>query len=375
MGYLLDEQAMELVNMVQEFCGQEIKKQCHAYDISGEFPGGIMDKLQALELHMIEIPKKYGGIGLDVLTVSAIYEKIAEADSGIAIALACSALALKPALIGGNEAQVEKIAQILLEDGYGAFAVTEPMAGSDAASMRTSAEKSGKGYVLNGEKCMISNGGIASVYIIFAMTNAEKGTKGISAFIVERGLEGVSTGAPEDKMGLRLSNTASVFLEDVYVPEENRIGKEGEGFKIAMQALDIQRAIAGAIAIGVAQRAFEEAAAYAKERQVFGKPLIKNQAIQFMLADMDMQIETARQMVAYALALQKAGKNTTREAAMAKCCASDMAVKVALDAVQILGSYGYSREYPVEKLVRDAKAFQILEGPNQVMRMIIGGRI
>lgn len=375
MGYLLTQESQELVSMVREFAEKEIVKQCRACDISGEFPVDIMKKVLELQLHLIELPEKYGGMGLDMVTVAAIYEELAKADAGIPSTLATSAMTLKPVLMAGTQEQARRIADILAQGGYGAFALTEPMAGSDAANTKTTALRDGDQYIINGDKCFISNGGIADIYVVFAMTDQTMGTRGISAFIVERGRKGVSVGKEEDKMGLRLCNTASVFFDDVSVPKSNLIGAEGKGFGIAMKTLDVERALTAAITIGIARRALDEAVSYAEKRMTFGAPVIRNQGIQFLLADMDIKIETARQMAAHALTLASRGIRATREAAIAKCYSSDIAMEVTTDAVQVLGGYGYSREYPVEKLMRDAKAFQILEGTNQIQRMVIAGNL
>ena len=375
MGYLLTPDSQELVSMVKDFAEREIKEQCKAYDVSGEFPADIMEKMLAMQLHLIEVPEEHGGMGLGLVTVAAIYEELAKADAGIPSTLATSAMALKPVMAAGTTRQVKQVAETLTAGGYRAFALTEPAAGSDAANTRTTAVREGDEYVINGDKCFISNGGIADLYIVFAMTDKQAGTKGISAFLVESDRQGVSVGKEEDKMGLRLSNTTSVFFDDVRIPAENLIGQEGKGFGLAMKTLDIERILTAAITIGIAQRAMEEATAYAKERTTFGKPIIYNQAIQFMLADMDIKIETARQMMIHALAMAQNGMRTTREAAIAKCYSSDMAMQVVTDALQVLGGYGYSRDYPVEKLLRDAKVFQILEGTNQIQRMVIAGNL
>ena len=229
--------------------------------------------------------------------------------------------------------------------------------------------------MLNGRKCFITNGGIADFYVIFAMTNKAKGVRGISAFIVPKGTQGLSTGNHENKMGIRTSSTTDVVMEDVRVPASALLGKEGMGFMIAMKTLDESRAYVGAGAVGIAQRAIDEAVKYSKQRVTFGKPISNHQAIQFMLADMDIKTSTARSMVAEAVLRQERKLPYAKESAIAKCYAGDIAVQVALDAIQILGGYGYSREYPVEKLLRDAKIFQIYEGTNQIQRMVIAKNV
>ena len=229
--------------------------------------------------------------------------------------------------------------------------------------------------MLNGRKCFITNGGVASFYVVTAMTDKSQGVKGMTAFLVEVGTPGLSTGNHENKMGIRTSNTCDVVLEDVRVPVSARMGEEGKGYGIAMKTLDMSRAWVGCGAVGIAQRAIDESIAYGKQRVTFGKPIIKNQAIQFKVADMEIRVETARQMVAHALKLMDEGKPYSRESAIAKCYAGDVAVQNALEAIQILGGYGYSREYPVEKLLRDAKIFQIYEGTNEIQRVVIAKNV
>ena len=299
-------------------------------------------------------------------------EEFGKADAGIVSTLTASNLALKAVLIGGNEEQKQHCCDLLMDGKHGAFCLTEPMAGSDAANSKTTAVRDGDSYVLNGRKCFITNGAVASFYVIPAMTDKSQGVKGMTAFLVDAGTPGLSTGNHENKMGIRTSNTCDVVLEDCRIPASAMMGAEGDGFKIAMKTLDMSRTWVGCGAVGIAQRAIDEAVAYGKQRVTFGKPILKNQALQFMIADMEIRVETARQMVAHALKLMDAGLPYSRESAIAKCYAGDIAVQNALDAIQILGGYGYSREYPVEKLLRDAKIFQIYEGTNQIQRMVIG---
>ena len=251
----------------------------------------------------------------------------------------------------------------------------EPGAGSDASAGKTTAVKDGDEYVLNGRKCFITNGGVASFYCVTAMTDKSKGVKGISMFLIDAGTPGLSTGHEENKMGIRTSNTCDVVLEDCRIPAANLIGEEGKGFGIAMKTLDQARAWMGCVATGIAQRGINEAVAYGKERIQFGKPIIKNQALQFKVADMEIKTETARQMVAHALTKMDMGLPYTKESAIAKCYASDIAMEVASEAIQMFGGYGYSREYPVEKLLRDAKIFQIFEGTNEVQRIVVANNV
>ena len=375
MGYILTPEMEDLRSMVREFAQTEVKEQCKEFDVTGEFPMELYKKAFEMQLHLMEIPEEFGGLGLDYVACAAIYEELAKADAGFATTIMANCLALKPVLIAGTPEQIKLFSDVIIPGGFGAFGLTEPSAGSDAGNTKTTAVKDGDEWVLNGSKCFITNAAYADIFVIFAMTNKEAGIKGISAFLVEKSRGGITIGKEENKMGIRTSNTADVFLDNVRVPADHLLGKEGKGFIIAMQTLDLARPFVGIASVGIAQRALDEAVAYAKERVTFGKPIIKNQALQFMMADMDIKIESARQMCVHTLELAMAKKPYSREAAIAKCYASDSAMSVTTDAVQILGGYGYSREYPVEKLMRDAKIFQIFEGTNQVQRIVISGAL
>ena len=372
MAYLMNPEDRDLLVDVKDFCDNEIREQCKEYDKTGEWPAALYEQAGELGYYGLEVPEAFGGPGLERLTVAAIMEEFAKADAGFATTVIASNLALKAVLIGGNEEQKQQCCDLLLEGKHGAFGLTEPMAGSDASNSKTTAVREGEEYVLNGRKCFITNGSVASFYVITAMTDKSQGIRGMTAFLVEAGTPGLSFGSHEDKMGIRTSDTCDVVLEDVRVPASARLGQEGEGYSIAMKTLDISRAWVGCGAVGVAQRAIDEAVAYGKTRVTFGKPILKNQALQFKVADMEIRVETARQMVAHALMLMDAGLPYAKESAIAKCYAGDVAVQNALEAIQILGGYGYSREYPVEKLLRDAKIFQIYEGTNEIQRMVIG---
>ena len=372
MAYLMNPEDRDLLVDVKDFCDNEIREQCKEYDKTGEWPAALYEQAGELGYYGLEVPEAFGGPGLERLTVAAIMEEFAKADAGFATTVIASNLALKAVLIGGNEEQKQQCCDLLLEGKHGAFGLTEPMAGSDASNSKTTAVREGEEYVLNGRKCFITNGSVASFYVITAMTDKSQGIRGMTAFLVEAGTPGLSFGSHEDKMGIRTSDTCDVVLEDVRVPASARLGQEGEGYSIAMKTLDISRAWVGCGAVGVAQRAIDEAVAYGKTRVTFGKPILKNQALQFKVADMEIRVETARQMVAHALMLMDAGLPYAKESAIAKCYAGDVAVQNALEAIQIQGGYGYSREYPVEKLLRDAKIFQIYEGTNEIQRMVIG---
>ena len=371
MGYILSEEGSELVSTVREFCENEVKEQCKSFDESGEFPADIVRQGAEMGLSALEVPEEYGGVGIDAITCAAICEEMAYADAGFYTTMSASGLALRPVLIAGNEEQKKWACDVLLNGGHAAFGLTEPMAGSDSSNTKTTAEKDGDSYILNGRKCFITNGGIADFYTIFAMTNKARGIRGISTFLVPRDTPGLSVGNHENKMGIRTSNTTDVVMEDVRVPASALLGKEGNGFLVSMKTLDMSRPYVGAGAVGIAQRCIDEAVAYSKQRVTFGSTISNHQAIQFMLADMEIRTETARSMVIQAVTRQEQGLSYSKESAIAKCYAGDIAVQNALDAIQILGGYGYSREYPVEKLLRDAKIFQIYEGTNQVQRMVI----
>ncbi len=371
MAYLISEEAKDLLEAVRDFCENEVKEQSKEYDKTGEWPKEIYDKAIDMQLQMLEIPEEYGGFGLSRVDVAALFEEMAKADAGFATTISASGLGTKPVLIAGSEDLKKRACDIIVDGGFGAFCLTEPGAGSDAGAGKTTAVKDGDEYVLNGRKCFITNGGVADFYCVTAMTDKSKGVKGMSMFFIEKDTPGLSVGKEEDKMGIRTSNTCDVVLEDVRIPASNLIGEEGQGFSIAMQTLDQARTWMGCIATGIAQRAMEEAIAYGKERVQFGKPILKNQALQFKIADMAIKIETARQMVAHSLTRMDEGLPFSKESAIAKCYASDIAMDVASEAIQMFGGYGYSREYPVEKLLRDAKIFQIFEGTNEVQRIVV----
>ncbi len=375
MSYIISDDAKELLKDVKEFCEKEIREQVKEYDISGEWPREIYEKAIEMQLHMMDVPEEYGGLGLSHIDQAAIVEEIAKADAGVAVTLNGNGLSLKPVLIAGNEEQKQKCCDIIINGGWGAFALTEPDAGCDAANSKTTAVREGDEYVINGRKCFITNAQVADFFVVTAMTNKELGVKGMSAFLVYKGTPGLSVGNHENKMGIRTSVTSDLLLEDVRIPAENRLGEEGTGFITAMKTLDLARMWCAVIGVGVGERCIEEAAKYAQQRVTFGKPIYKHQAIQFTLANMQIRTEAARQLCAHAITLADMGVPFTTEASCAKAFAGDAAVQSAVDAIQVLGGYGYSREYPVEKLLRDAKIFQIFEGTNEIQRIVIGRNV
>ena len=371
MESLYTKEQLELVAMAKDFAENEIMPVSKDCDLTGRFPIEVYRKAFDMGLHAVSIPEKFGGTELSHLTNAMMFEEITRADAGFSVSLITMVFGMDPYLIAGTEEQQKRFADIVVPGAFSAFCLTEPNAGSDAGGVRTTARKVGDEYVINGSKCFITNGAYADVFTVFASTDPAKGSRGLSAFMVEKSRGGVRAGSEENKMGCRLSNTTDVIFEDCVIPASNLLGSEGQGFKLAMESLDRSRPLVGAMATGISRAATEHAVKYAKERVAFGKPISNLQAIQFMLADMEIATETSRQMVHHAARLMDAGLNTAREGSIAKTYACDSAMKVTTDAVQILGGYGYSRDYPVEKLMRDAKIFQIFEGTNQVQRITI----
>ncbi|NNG47995.1 MAG: acyl-CoA dehydrogenase [Deltaproteobacteria bacterium] len=375
-GFELTQEQVALQDMARKFAANEIRPRAVEYDHEGKFPEDILEKAFGLGLMSGFIPEEYGGLGLAALDACIIDEELAWGCTGIATSMTCNGLALSPVLLVGTDEQKKKFVAPFAEKlQYASFCLTEPGAGSDAGGIATTAKKEGNSYLLNGRKCFITNGSYASQYTVFASTDRSKGHKGLSAFVVPRSLPGVSVGKKEDKMGQCASDTADVLLEDVKVPAGNLLGKEGEGFKIAMITLDYARPSVAAFAVGVARAAFEHAMQYSKERVQFGVPIAMNQAIHFLLADMAMEIEAARLLTYKGAWLLDEGKRNTKESSFAKAFASDLAMRITTDAVQIFGGYGYMRDYPVEKLMRDAKLLQIYEGTSQIQRMVIAKEI
>ncbi len=366
-----------LRRLAHEFAKKEIRPFAAQWEEAEEFPRDeLADKAVAAGLWALAVPEEHGGVSLDAVTTCLINEELAWGCAGIATSIGGNALGSYPILLAGTQAQKEEFLRPLVEKGgMAAFALTEPNAGSDVSSLSTTARREGNEYVLKGNKCFITNGGLAEVYSVFASTDKRAGAKGISAFVVEKGTPGFALGKKEKKMGIRASDTTELIFDDVRIPEKNRLGEEGEGFKLAMQTLDISRPTVGAMAVGVARAAYEVAVQYAKERVQFGRKISAFQAIQFMLADMAIAIETARLLVLKAASLKDQGLPYTLESAMAKAYATDIAMQVTTDAVQVLGGYGYTREYPVEKWMRDAKIMQIYEGTNQIQRLVIANQI
>ena len=377
MDYFLTEEQLEIKEIARMVAEEKIKPVRAKYDEGHEFPWEIVEVFKQTDLFAVLIPEEYDGISGKVVDIAIVTEELSRVCGGIGLSLGGSGLGMYPILISGSEEQKQKWLPLIANgEILAAFALTEANAGSDAGGMETTAVRDGDHYILNGTKQWITNGGEADIYTVFVLTNKLKGARGASCLIVEKGTEGFSFGKKEDKMGIRGSMTRELIFDNCRVPAENLVGREGTGFMIAMKTLDKSRPMVAAQAVGIAQGAYEEAAKYSKQRHQFGKPISAFQGVQFMLADMATQIEAARALVmATARMIDSGTKKYAKESAMCKVFASDMAMKVTTDAVQILGGYGYMKEYPVEKMMRDAKITQIYEGTNQVQRGVIASNL
>lgn len=373
MDYFFTEEQKMIKDLCHQITDEKILPVAAQYDTSEEFPWDVIKVIAKSDLFGVFIEEKYGGMGGGMTELCIATEEFSRGCAGIALAFSATALGVDPILLFGSEEQKQKyMPDVASGKKLAAFAITEPAAGSDASAIQTTAKKSGDHYILNGTKHFITNGGEAEIYTVVAMTDRSKGARGASIFIVDKGTPGFTFGKKEEKMGIRASATRELIFTDCKIPKENLIGREGQGFLIAMKTFDMSRPGIGAQAVGIAQGALEAAVKYAKERHQFGKPISSFQGIQFMLADMATHVEAARALV-YAAARQidQGSKNISKDSAMAKLFASDVAMKVTTDAVQIFGGYGYMKEYPAEKYMRDAKITQIYEGTNQIQRNII----
>lgn len=366
-----------LQKMVRDFAKNEVEPTAAARDVEARFDREIFDKMAELGLTGIPWPEEYGGIGSDFLSYILTIEELARVCASTAVMLSVHvSLASWPILTYGTEEQKKTyLGQLATGQSLGAFALSEAGAGSDVASMSTTATKDGANYILNGRKMWVTNGGEADLYVVFAKTDSNEKHRGISAFIVEKGANGLSFGKNEQKLGIRSSTTTELVFEQCHIPKENLLGGEGDGFKIAMSTLDGGRNGIAAQALGIAQGALDAAVSYAKERVQFGKRIIKNQAISFKLADMATKIEAARLLTYQGAWLESKGLPYSKASAMSKLFASDVAMQVTTEAVQIFGGYGYTKDYPVERYMRDAKITQIYEGTNEIQRLVIGRAI
>ena len=374
--FSLTEEQIALQEMSREFAEKEMKPNAAKYDKGEEFSEDVMKKAFEVGFLTCTIPKEYGGGGLSDIDTVIISEELAAGCAGMYTTMMVNALAYTPIIRYGTDEQKKKYLVPQTEKmSFAAFCLTEREAGSDAGSLKTKAIKQGDEYILNGSKCFTSNGAIAGMYTVFALTDPEKGARGMSAFIVPRETPGITIGKEEDKMGHRASNTVEIFFEDVRVPAENLLAKEGIGFIIALKTLDHTRAPVGAAGVGVARAAMEYAIDYSKTRIQFGKPVALYQNTSFKIAQMATEIDAARQLVWRAAWMMDQGMPCGKESAMAKMYGSDIAMKVTVDALQIFGGYGYMRDYPMEKLMRDAKLLQIYEGTNEIQRLVISREV
>ena len=373
MEYFLTEQQELIRSLARRVAEERILPLRAELDEKEEFPWAIMKDLADADLFRIFIPEKYDGLGEGVFTLCLAVEELSRACSGVAVTYASNALGAMPILLYGSDEQKQKyLPNIASGARLTAFGLTEPTAGSDAGGIRTTAIRDGDEYILNGTKQFITNGGEAEIYTVIALTDPSRGSRGASAFIVEKGTPGFTFGKKEKKMGIRTSATRELVFHNCHVPKENLLGREGSGFIVTMRTLDSTRPGVGAVAVGLAQGALEAAVAYAQQREQFGHPVSAIQAVQHMLANMAMELEAARALVyATAKTIDSGAKNISEIGAMAKVFATDMAMKVTTDAVQVFGGPGYMRDYPVEKMMRDAKINQIYEGTNQVLRNVI----
>jgi alkylation response protein AidB-like acyl-CoA dehydrogenase len=375
--FALSEEHQEIRKAIREICDAKIAPAAAAVDEEARYPQEAHDALIETEFFAPHVPEAYGGVGADALATVLVIEEIARADVSASLIPAVNKLGSLPVQIGGSEELKKKyLGALAAGQGNFSYCLSEPDAGSDAANQKTRAVRDGDFWVLNGVKRWITNAGVSEYYTVLAMTDPEKRSKGISAFVVEKSDPGVSFGAPEKKLGIKGSPTREVYFDNVRIPADRLIGEEGLGFTYAMQTLDHTRITIAAQAVGVAQGALDYALGYVKERKQFGKPIAEFQGLEFMLADMGMKIEAARQLTYAAAGRSERGdKDLTFFGAAAKAFASDVAMQVTTDAVQLLGGYGFTRDYPVERMMRDAKITQIYEGTNQVQRIVMARQL
>ncbi|MGW8317781.1 MAG: acyl-CoA dehydrogenase family protein [Candidatus Promineifilaceae bacterium] len=370
-NFSLTEEQKMIQQLARDFARNEIAPVAEHYDKTHEYPWPVVKKAQELGLTAMPVPEEYGGLGLSLFEEVVVTEELAWGCSGMSTAIGVNGLAILPILIAGNEDQKQEYCTRMAEGEMAAYCATEPEAGSDLAGIKTTARRVNDHYIVNGSKTFITGATVANFYTVFAYTDPSQRYNGMSCFIIDRDWEGVKVGQPFDKMGQHASDTAEVIFEDVKVPTTHLLGKEGQGFLIAMKVFDRSRPGTSAGAVGVAQRALDECVRYAKERTTWGQPLWQHQVIGHTIAQMAIEVEAARMLVWRAAWAVDANENLTTAAAYAKAFAADTAMKIATDAVQVFGGYGYMSEYPVEKLMRDAKIFQIYEGTSQIQRNII----
>jgi alkylation response protein AidB-like acyl-CoA dehydrogenase len=371
--YTLPEEHQLLRKTVREVCDDKIAPRAAEIDEQAEFPWDVHDALVAADLHAVHVPEAYDGIGADAIASAIVIEEVARACAASSLIPAVNKLGTMGLILSGSEElKSAYLPRLARGEGMFSYCLSEPEAGSDAGAMKTKAVRDGDGYVINGTKRWITNGGVSEFYTVMAVTDADKGANGISAFVVEKSDEGISFGAPEKKLGIKGSPTTEVYFDNVRIPADRMIGEEGTGFKTALKTLDHTRLTIGAQALGIAQGAVDYCTRYVQERKQFGKQIADFQGVSFMLADMAMKTEAARSLIYTAAALsERLAPNLTFMSAAAKCFASDVAMEVTTDGVQLLGGYGYTKDYPLERMMRDAKITQIYEGTNQIQRLVM----
>ncbi|GGK65530.1 acyl-CoA dehydrogenase [Sphaerisporangium melleum] len=380
--YAPGEEHVMLRETVRALADEKIAPHAATVDEAGEFPWDAYKALVAADLHAVHVPEQYDGAGADALATVIVIEEVARACASSSLIPAVNKLGTVPLLLSASEELKQRyLPRVARGEGMFSYALSEPEAGSDAAAMKTRAVRDGDHYVLNGTKMWITNAGVSEFYTVMAVTDPDAGARGISAFVVEKGDEGVSFGAKEKKLGIKGSPTRQVIFENARIPADRLIGEEGTGFKTALATLDHTRITIAAQALGIAQGALDYAIGYVKERKQFGKPIAEFQGLQFMIADMAMKLEAARQLTYAAAAKSEAAMHGEKVADLtffssaAKCAASDAAMEITTDAVQLLGGYGYTRDYPVERMMRDAKITQIYEGTNQIQRVVMARQL
>ncbi len=373
MNYFLTEEQQMIKELAAKIAKEKIEPVAAEYDENGKFPWEIVEVMAKSDLFRVFIPEEYDGFGGGIFEMAIVVEELSKACGGISLAYAASGLGTIPIILFGTEEQKKKyLPRLAAGEILAAFALTEPDAGSDASAVKTRAVLEGDEYTINGTKQWITNGGEAFIYTVIAVTDPNRGPRGVSAILIEKDTPGFDFGKKEDKMGIRGSATRELIFQDCKVPKENLLGRDGGGFMVAMKTFDQSRPGVAAQAVGIAAGALEKAVAYSHERHQFGKPISSFQGLQFMLADMAIQVEAARALTYQAARTVDSGaRNVSKISAMAKVFASDVAMKVTVDAVQVFGGYGYMKEYPVEKMMRDAKITQIYEGTNQIQREVI----
>jgi len=376
MEYFLTEEQQMIKDLARKIAEEKILPKRAEYDENEIFPRDIVEVLANSDLFGVFVPEEYGGLGYGVFELCIVIEELSRICGGIALSYAGTALGTFPIVLFGNQEQKRKYLPPIAKGRVAAFAVTEPESGSDITTLNTTAKKEGDYYILNGTKQWITNGGEAETYVVIASTDKSKGARGSTAFILEKGWDGFEFGKKEKKLGIRASTTRELIFTNCKVPKENVLGREGMGFLITIKNFDTSRPGVAAQALGIAQGAYEAALEYSHQRKQFGQPISSFQAIQHMLSDMATQIEAARCLIYQtAKTIDSGSKNYSKESAMCKLFASDVAMKVTTDAIQVFGGYGYMKDYPLEKLVRDAKLLQIYEGTNEIQRLVISREV